>query len=276
VNPCIGLATGGLKVAGVGTATIQRLEKSHPPIAEYFSTLVRIQAAFERAGDDDEAGGIGVRRAKKAEAMTAGRVVGGLQRTRRTRPAPQIRWVPRRSPNARWRRSIRQTASGGFRARKLLEAAQPAPDRSRASFRRLPKKLRMEIGAGPRPRRQAPHHPGSAAPRIRSRVATAALANEEVARRTRLGAQGPGAWAGLRAAAARPLAGDRAERDAPPSACAGPVGVLPESGFASPSDRGGRRSSVTVRSVIPASDPLQPCCPPALPCNAASFSLLFS
>jgi transcriptional regulator with XRE-family HTH domain len=56
------------KAAGVGTATIQRIEKSQPPIVGYISTLVRIQAAFEHAGilftDDDEEGGVGVRMAK--------------------------------------------------------------------------------------------------------------------------------------------------------------------------------------------------------------------
>ena len=49
------------KASGVGTATIQRIEKSHRPITGYVSTLVRIQAAFEQAGiqfiDDDETGG---------------------------------------------------------------------------------------------------------------------------------------------------------------------------------------------------------------------------
>jgi transcriptional regulator with XRE-family HTH domain len=57
------------KASGVGTATIQRIEKSHRPIAGYVSTLVRIQAAFEQAGiqfiDDDEAGGWGLRMSKK-------------------------------------------------------------------------------------------------------------------------------------------------------------------------------------------------------------------
>jgi transcriptional regulator with XRE-family HTH domain len=57
------------KASGVGTATIQRIEKSDDPVAGYISTLVRIQAAFEQAGihfiDDDDAGGIGVRKAKK-------------------------------------------------------------------------------------------------------------------------------------------------------------------------------------------------------------------
>jgi len=54
--------------AGVGTATIQRIEKSQHPITGYISTLVRIQAAFEHAGvlftDEDEVGGFGVRMAK--------------------------------------------------------------------------------------------------------------------------------------------------------------------------------------------------------------------
>ena len=57
------------KAAGVGTATIQRIEKSDRPIAGYVSTLVRIQEAFQDAGvlfiDDDEMAGIGVRLAKK-------------------------------------------------------------------------------------------------------------------------------------------------------------------------------------------------------------------
>jgi len=57
------------KASGVGTATIQRIEKSDRPITGYVSTLVRIQAAFERAGiefiDIDEVGGFGLRMAKK-------------------------------------------------------------------------------------------------------------------------------------------------------------------------------------------------------------------
>jgi predicted transcriptional regulator len=56
------------KAAGVGTARIQRIEKSQLPIAGYISTLVRIQEAFERAGilftDDGEVGGVGGRMAK--------------------------------------------------------------------------------------------------------------------------------------------------------------------------------------------------------------------
>jgi transcriptional regulator with XRE-family HTH domain len=57
------------KTSGVGTATIQRIEKSDRPITGYVSTIVRIQSAFENAGvlfiDDDEAAGIGVRLTKK-------------------------------------------------------------------------------------------------------------------------------------------------------------------------------------------------------------------
>jgi transcriptional regulator with XRE-family HTH domain len=57
------------KASGVGTATIQRIEKSKMPISGYVSTLVRIQAAFEHAGvlfiDMDEAAGIGLRLSRK-------------------------------------------------------------------------------------------------------------------------------------------------------------------------------------------------------------------
>jgi transcriptional regulator with XRE-family HTH domain len=57
------------KASGVGTATIQRIEKGDSPIGGYVSTLVRIQAAFEDAGvlfiDGDGAAGIGLRLAKK-------------------------------------------------------------------------------------------------------------------------------------------------------------------------------------------------------------------
>jgi transcriptional regulator with XRE-family HTH domain len=53
------------KASGVGTATIQRIEKSDGPITGYVSTVIRLQSAFERAGirfiDNDAAGGIGVR-----------------------------------------------------------------------------------------------------------------------------------------------------------------------------------------------------------------------
>jgi len=57
------------KAAGVGTATIQRIEKNDGPVTGYVSTLVRIQSAFENAGvlfiNDDETAGIGLRLARK-------------------------------------------------------------------------------------------------------------------------------------------------------------------------------------------------------------------
>ena len=57
------------KASGVGTATIQRIEKSERPTSGYVSTLVRIQAALEDAGvlfiGEDEAAGVGLRLAKK-------------------------------------------------------------------------------------------------------------------------------------------------------------------------------------------------------------------
>jgi transcriptional regulator with XRE-family HTH domain len=57
------------KASGVGTATIQRIEKSDRAVTGYASTLVRLQTAFEQAGiqfiDDDETGGFGLRMAKK-------------------------------------------------------------------------------------------------------------------------------------------------------------------------------------------------------------------
>ena len=57
------------KASGVGTATIQRIEKSDRPMTGYVSTAVRIQAALEGAGvlflDSDDTAGIGVRLAKR-------------------------------------------------------------------------------------------------------------------------------------------------------------------------------------------------------------------
>jgi predicted transcriptional regulator len=57
------------KASGVGTATIQRLEKRDIPLAGYVSTILRIQAAFEKAGiifiNEDDIAGIGVRLTKK-------------------------------------------------------------------------------------------------------------------------------------------------------------------------------------------------------------------
>lgn len=59
------------KASGVGTATIQRMEKSRHAISGYVSTLVRIQQAFEEAGilfiDEDEGGGYGLRLARKTK-----------------------------------------------------------------------------------------------------------------------------------------------------------------------------------------------------------------
>ena len=57
------------KASKVGTATIQRIEKSEAPITGYVSTVMRIQTAFEHAGvlfiANDETAGIGLRLAKK-------------------------------------------------------------------------------------------------------------------------------------------------------------------------------------------------------------------
>jgi len=57
------------KASGVGTATIRRIENGGSPITGYVSTVMRIEAAFEKAGilfiADDEIAGIGLRLAKK-------------------------------------------------------------------------------------------------------------------------------------------------------------------------------------------------------------------
>jgi|SRR5580704_13646643 transcriptional regulator with XRE-family HTH domain len=57
------------RASGVGTATIQRIEKSEGAVGGYVSTLVRIQAAFEQAGvifiEGDESAGIGLRLARQ-------------------------------------------------------------------------------------------------------------------------------------------------------------------------------------------------------------------
>ena len=57
------------KASGVGTATIRRIENGGTPISGYVSTIMRIVAAFEKAGilfiTDDEIAGIGVRLSKK-------------------------------------------------------------------------------------------------------------------------------------------------------------------------------------------------------------------
>jgi transcriptional regulator with XRE-family HTH domain len=57
------------KASGVGAATIYRIEKSDDSVSGYASTLVKIQAALERAGiqfiDDDDVGGYGLRFSKR-------------------------------------------------------------------------------------------------------------------------------------------------------------------------------------------------------------------
>jgi transcriptional regulator with XRE-family HTH domain len=56
------------RASGVGTATVNRIEKASSGASGYVSTLSRIQAAFETAGvlfiDDDGGAGFGVRFAK--------------------------------------------------------------------------------------------------------------------------------------------------------------------------------------------------------------------
>jgi transcriptional regulator with XRE-family HTH domain len=50
--------------AGVGIATIQRIEKGQGPASGNYTTVLKIQAALEKAGiefTDNEGGGIGVR-----------------------------------------------------------------------------------------------------------------------------------------------------------------------------------------------------------------------
>jgi transcriptional regulator with XRE-family HTH domain len=57
------------KAAGVGAATIHRIEKGSGPVLGNVSTVLKIQEAFEQAGiqfiDEDESGGFGLRMAKK-------------------------------------------------------------------------------------------------------------------------------------------------------------------------------------------------------------------
>jgi transcriptional regulator with XRE-family HTH domain len=57
------------KASGVGTATIRRIENGGTPISGYVSTIMRIEAAFGKAGilfiTDDEIAGTGVRLSKK-------------------------------------------------------------------------------------------------------------------------------------------------------------------------------------------------------------------
>jgi hypothetical protein len=53
------------KVAGIGLATLQRIEQRDGLIQGNFSTVLKIQQTLEEAGitflDDDDDGGIGVR-----------------------------------------------------------------------------------------------------------------------------------------------------------------------------------------------------------------------
>ena len=67
------------KASGVGTATIRRIEKTDRAMTGYVSTMVRIQAAFEKAGiqfiDEDEMGGIsdfGSQRRKESDDRSSG------------------------------------------------------------------------------------------------------------------------------------------------------------------------------------------------------------
>jgi transcriptional regulator with XRE-family HTH domain len=57
------------KAAGVGAATIHRIERGSGPVLGNVSTVLKIQEAFEQAGvqfiDEDESGGFGLRMAKK-------------------------------------------------------------------------------------------------------------------------------------------------------------------------------------------------------------------
>jgi DNA-binding XRE family transcriptional regulator len=56
------------QTAGIGLATLQRIEQNDGIVKGNFSTAVKIQNALEHAGiafTDDEAGGIGVRLLKK-------------------------------------------------------------------------------------------------------------------------------------------------------------------------------------------------------------------
>jgi transcriptional regulator with XRE-family HTH domain len=57
------------KASGVGTATIYRIEKTESSITGNVSTVVKIQAALEKAGiqfiENDDAGGFGVRFLKR-------------------------------------------------------------------------------------------------------------------------------------------------------------------------------------------------------------------
>ena len=57
------------RAADVGITTIRRIEAQPGPVMGYVSTVLRLQAALEKAGitftDEDDLGGIGVRLRKK-------------------------------------------------------------------------------------------------------------------------------------------------------------------------------------------------------------------
>jgi DNA-binding XRE family transcriptional regulator len=57
------------RAAEVGITTIRRIEAQTGPLMGYVSTMLRLQAALEKAGiiftDEDDFGGIGVRLKKK-------------------------------------------------------------------------------------------------------------------------------------------------------------------------------------------------------------------
>jgi predicted transcriptional regulator len=57
------------RAADVGITTIRRSEAQPGPVMGYTSTVLRIQAAFEKAGvqftEEDQSGGIGVRLMKR-------------------------------------------------------------------------------------------------------------------------------------------------------------------------------------------------------------------
>jgi predicted transcriptional regulator len=57
------------RAADVGITTIRRIEAQPGRVMGYVSTVLRIQAAFEKAGiqftEEDQSGGIGVRLIKK-------------------------------------------------------------------------------------------------------------------------------------------------------------------------------------------------------------------
>jgi transcriptional regulator with XRE-family HTH domain len=56
------------KRAGVGLATLQRIEQADGIVRANFSTVLKIQSAFDLAGvrflDEDDTGGVGVRLTK--------------------------------------------------------------------------------------------------------------------------------------------------------------------------------------------------------------------